>query len=142
MKKINYEIIFLSIILVFALFLRIYNLGNSGLWIDESISSIVSKNIIEKGVPLLDSGWFYGSAYFFHYIQAFFLLFGNTDFLARFSSVIFGLLTIVLAYFIGKEYSKSGGIISALFVSVFFLEVFFSRQARYYQLFQLMFFLS
>jgi len=30
MKKINYEIIFVSIILVFALFLRIYNLGNSG----------------------------------------------------------------------------------------------------------------
>lgn len=142
MKKINYEFIFLSIIIVFALFLRIYHLGNSGLWIDESISASVAKNIIEKGVPLLDSGWFYGGAYCFHYIQAFFLLFGNTDFLARFSSVIFGLLTVFLAYLIGKEYSKSGGIISALFMSVFFLEVFFSRQARYYQLFQLMFFLS
>jgi hypothetical protein len=47
-----------------------------------------------------------------------------------------------LAYFIGKEYSKSGGIISALFFAVFYLEVFFSRQARYYQLFQLAFFAS
>ncbi len=60
----------------------------------------------------------------------------------RFVSVIFGLLIIFLAYKIGKEYSKSGGLISALFMAVFYLEVFYSRQARFYQLFQLMFFLS
>jgi len=142
MNKIKKEYLFLGIILVFAFFLRIYSLGNPPFWIDESISSTASKMILEKGVPMFDSGLFYGRALIFHYLQAFFLLFGQTEFLARFISVIFGLLTIILAYFIGKEYSKSGGIISALFMSVFYLEVFFSRQARFYQLFQLMFFLS
>ena len=44
--------------------------------------------------------------------------------------MIIGMFTIVLAYFIGKEYSKTGGIISALFFSVFYLEVFFSRQGK------------
>jgi len=79
----------------------------------------------------------------FHYSQALsFLIGGVDDFSARFPSVIFGLLTIILAYYIGKEYSESGGLIAALFVSVFYLEVFFSRQARFYQLFQLLFFLS
>jgi endonuclease YncB( thermonuclease family) len=129
-------------ILIFALFLRVYNLGNASFWIDESISSMVSKNILEKGVPLLDSGWFYGGAYVFHYFQAFFLFLFMSEFGARIFSALIGVLTVLLAYFIGREYSKSGGIISALFMSVFFLEVFFSRQARYYQLFQLMFFLS
>jgi len=136
------ELWVLIAILVFALFLRVYNLGNASLWIDESISSMVSKNILEKGIPLLDSGWFYGGAYVFHYFQAFSLFFFMNDFGARIFSALIGVLTVLLAYFIGKEYSKSGGIISALFMSVFFLEVFFSRQARYYQLFQLMFFLS
>ena len=110
MKKTNWEIILISLILVFAFFLRIYNLGTAPLWVDEATSSMASKMIVAKGLPIFDSGLLYNRAYIFQYIQAFFLLFGQTDFLARFASVIFGLLTIVLAYFIGKEYSKSGGI--------------------------------
>ena len=141
-KKINLEYLLLGVILGFGFFLRIYKLDVPNFWIDESISTIASINIIEKGLPIFDSGLLYSRAYLFHYLQAFFLLFGQTDFLARFVSVIFGMFTIILAYFIGREYSKSGGLISALFMSVFYLEVFFSRQARFYQLFQLMFFLS
>jgi len=141
-RKINYELIILAVILLFALFLRVYNLGKPPLWVDEATSSMASRMIIEKGLPIFDSGLLYSRAYFFHYTQAFFLLFGANDFMARFPSVIFGLLTIVLAYFIGKEYSKSGGLIAALFTAVFYLEVFYSRQARFYQLFQLLFFAS
>ena len=140
MKKLGNETIILIIILVFAFFLRIYALGTPVFWIDEAISANVAINILSNGLPYLDSGLLYNRAYLFHYSQAFFMLFGQNEFLARFPSVIFGLLTIILAYFIGKEYSKTGGIISALFFSVFYLEVFFSRQARFYQLFQLAFF--
>ena len=142
MKKVKKEYLFLMIILIFAFFLRVYSLGTPVFWVDEATSSVASLMILEKGFPIFDSGLFYDRALLFHYLQAFFLLFGQTEFLARFVSVIFGLLTIVLIYFIGKEYSNSGGIISALFLSVFYLEVFFSRQARFYQFFQLLFFLS
>ena len=140
MKKLKQEIILLIVILLFALFLRVYSLGKPPLWIDEAISANVAKNILGTRLPYLDSGLLYNRAYLFHYIQAFFMLFGQNEFFSRFPSVIFGMLTILLAYFIGKEYSKKGGIISALFFSVFYLEVFFSRQARFYQLFQLAFF--
>ncbi len=141
-KKANWEVIILCLILVFAFFLRVYQLGVPSLWVDEATSGMAAKMILEKGIPVFDSGLLYDRAFVFHYLTAFFLLFGQTDFLVRFASVIFGLLTVLLAYFIGREYSKSGGIISALFMSAFYLEVFFSRQARFYQLFQLMFFLS
>ena len=137
MKKVNSEIILLILILLFAFFIRIYSLGNTPFWIDESISSIASRNIIEKGIPQFDSGVLYDRAYVFHYLQSFFFIFGVNDFTARLVSVIFGLLTVLLAYLIGKEYFKSGGLISALFMAVFYLEVFYSRQARFYQLFQL-----
>jgi len=140
--KKNYELYSLILILVFAFFLRVYNLGHPGLWIDESTSAVAARKITQHGVPRLDSGLLYSRAYFFHYMQAFFLLFGNSDFFVRFPSVIFGLLTIILAYFIGKEYSKSGGLMAGLFTAVFYLEVFYSRQARFYQLFQLLFFSS
>jgi hypothetical protein len=140
--KFNYTILILIIILIFAFFLRIYALSSQPLWIDESISGVASKMILEKGVPIFDSTSVYARAIVYHYAEAFFLLFGQNDFNARFFSVIIGMFTIVLAYFIGKEYSKTGGILCALFMSVFYLEVFFSRQARFYQLFQLMFFLT
>ena len=136
------EISLLVLILLFGLFLRVYELGKAPLWIDEATSAIAGKEIIEKGVPEFDSGLLYDRALVFHYSEALMLLFGLTDFNARFISVIFGLFTILLAYLIGREYSKTGGLISALFVSVFYLEVFFSRQARFYQMFQFMFFLS
>jgi len=136
------EIWALFIILAFAFFLRVYALGSAPFWIDESISTLVSQKIIEHGVPVMDSGMFYGGQIIFQYIQAFFLLFGSSEFNARIISVIFGLLTVLLAYFIGREYSKYGGLLSALFMSVFYLEIFFSRQARHYQMFQFFFFLS
>jgi hypothetical protein len=142
LDKIKLEHIILGVILIFGLFIRVYALGVPPLWVDEAISATTSVNIIEGGVPVLDSGMLYGRAYLFHYTQAFFLLFGETDFLVRFASVIIGLLTILLAYFVGREYSKSGGVIAALFVAVFYLEVFYSRQGRFYQLFQLLFFSS
>ncbi|MCH7850592.1 MAG: glycosyltransferase family 39 protein, partial [Nanoarchaeota archaeon] len=142
LEKIKLEHYALLVILLFAFFLRTFKLGLPSLWIDEATSAIASKMILLKGIPIFDSGVLYGRAYLFHYLQSFFLLFGETEFLLRFATVLIGLLTIVLAYFVGKEYSKSGGLIAALFMSVFYLEVFYSRQSRFYQLFQLMFFLS
>ncbi len=142
LKKIKLEYIGLFLIILFAFFLRIFRLGSPSLWVDEATSAMASKMILLKGFPIFDSGFLYSRAYIFHYFQSFFLLFGQTDFLVRFSSVLFGIATIILIYFIGREYSKSGGLISALFMSVFYLEVFYSRQSRFYQLFQLLFFLS
>jgi hypothetical protein len=141
-KKYNLKLILLSCILLFGLFLRIYALGVPSFWVDESISAITAQKIVETGVPVFDSGMSGARANVFHYIQAFFMLFGQTDFVARFISVIAGLLTIFLAYKFGNEYSKSGGLISSLFVTIFYLEVFYSRQARMYQMFQLFFFLT
>jgi hypothetical protein len=138
-----YEKIWLSVIISFGAFLRLYQLGKPAFWVDEATSANVAISIMHSGLPVLFSGGNSVGALFLHYSMALFgLIFGSSEFSFRLVSVIFGLLTIVLAFFIGKEYSKSGGIISALFFSVFYLEVFFSRQSRYYQLFQLAFFAS
>jgi hypothetical protein len=131
----------LCLMLVFGLFIRIYALGVPPLWVDEAISIGASSGVFFDGSPTSGSGFNHG-AYFLHYCMAFFLLFAKTEFFARLPSVLFGLLTIFLAYKIGKEYSDSTGLIGALFFSVFYLEVFFSRQSRYYQLLQLAFFAS
>ncbi|MEI6732257.1 MAG: glycosyltransferase family 39 protein, partial [archaeon] len=137
-KSHKLEYILLTLILIFALFLRLYALGDAPFWIDESISAVKSINILHGQASI----WPDDRANLFQYIQAGFLAFSQTDAAARLVSVLFGLLTIFLAFKIGKEYSNSGGIIAALFTAVFYLEVFFSRQARMYQMFQFFFFLT
>jgi len=136
MKK---EYILLTIILIFAFFIRISYLAEPPLWVDEAISVDIAQNTLATGIPQT-SGGIDRSAYFLHYSMAISLFFFESEFGARLPSVIFGLLTILLAFFIAKEFSKPAGIITALFFATFYLEVFFSRQSRYYQLFQLTFF--
>lgn len=139
----NKIVICITLILVYAFILRVYSLGSSPLWFDETISSLVASKIASNGLPILDSGVFYSRALIFHYLQGIFIfLFGQTDFIVRFVSVLFGLGTILLAFFIGKEFNKETGIIAALFTAFIFLEVVYSRQARFYQAFQFLFFLT
>jgi len=143
LQKNKVMIILLSIILIYALILRIYALGSSPLWFDETISSLASQKIAEKGFPQFDSGLFYSRAIIFHYLQSLFIfLFGASDSIVRLVSVFFGIGTIMLAFFIGKEFNKSTGVIAALLTAVLFLEVLYSRQARFYQAFQFLFFLT
>ncbi len=143
--KRNKKIILVSLFLLllfYGTFLRLYGLGSKSFWIDESMSALAASKIIEKGVPVYDSGAFYGRARIFHYLMSSFLLFGQNDFNARLISVIFGLATSILIFFIGKEYSDQAGWIA--FVLSLFLEIFvvYSRDARMYQMEMFFFFLS
>jgi len=56
----NHPYIFFIILVGFIL--RIYDLGNQSLWLDEAISSIAAIAFLEKGEPVLPSGIFYGVA--------------------------------------------------------------------------------
>lgn len=139
--------IILSFIIAFAFFLRIYALGENSMWVDEAISALAAREILEKGVPVFDSGFFYSRALIFHYLLAASLAFFPNDFGARLISIFFGVATVALAFFIGKEFDKEkkspvAGIVAALFTAILFLEIVYSRQARFYQMFQFLFFLT
>lgn len=139
--KRNKFVLMLAVIVLIGLFFRVYGLNEREMWIDEHISALAAENILHKGVPRFDSGFFYNRAFVFHYLEAFFLLvFGDIG--IRLLSVVFGVLTIILAYFIGKEYEKAAGICASLFVSLLFIEIWYSGMARFWQMFQFMLFLS
>ncbi|MCA9485666.1 MAG: glycosyltransferase family 39 protein, partial [Nanoarchaeota archaeon] len=141
--------ILLALIVTFGFILRVYALGSPVMWIDETISSLAMQNILEKGIPQFDSGLFYGRALVFHYISALFLWLIGGDFGPRFLSVLIGTGTIVLAFFAAREFSWKknekndvAGLVAALFTAVLFIEIVYSRQARFYQMFQFLFFLT
>lgn len=139
--------IILGLIIVFAFVLRVWQLGTPSMWFDETISSVAMREILEDGKIVFDSGVYYSRAHVFHYASAVFLWIFGGDFGARFFTALIGTATVLLAFFIGREFDKEKkkpyvGLIASLFVAVFFLEVLYSRQARFYQMFQFLFFLT
>lgn len=144
----NLVLIVLVLIVIWAFVLRVWGLGIGNMWIDEAISSVAAREILEKCAPELDSGLFYGRALVFHYLLALFIFIFGGDFGARLISVIFGVGSVVLSFFIAREFEDVGGknnaagLTAALLTSVLFLEIAYSRQARFYQMFQFLFFLS
>lgn len=134
----NITAVLLFIIVIFGATLRIYKLGFKSLWGDEIGQVLVSKNTI-AGIleghhlaPPLD-----------YIILHFFLYFGDSEFIARLPSAIFGILAIILIYKVGKIlFGAKEGLISAFLLSISPMHIWYSQEARMYSLFTFLSLLS
>jgi hypothetical protein len=145
-KKIDWKITFiLGILMIIGFIFRLRGLeSNSSFWIDEASSATFARAIVEIGKPQLLSGYMANDYTVHFYLMAFsFKLFGLSEFAARFPSVVFGVLTILAVFLLGKEYGGSKvGIIASTMTAFSVLEIVYSRQARSYQELQFFFILS
>lgn len=139
--KNKYIYVFLILLIVYGFFLRIYDLNTQSLWIDEGFSINAASQTLRYGYPLLESGYVYSGSLLHTYFSAFSIkIFGDVIFASRLISVIFGILSIIVTFYLGKEiYNRKIGLIAALFVTFSSIEIAWSRQARMYT--QLQFFL-
>ena len=143
----------LIIMLFFAAFLFLSNLGNHYLWQDEAQTALVSKTILTHGIPLgydgknyfsNELGAEYGKNYIwkwhtwlpFYATAASFLVFGINTFAARLPFALCGIATVILTYYFSKSLwkEKKVALLSSalLLLSVPFLIL--SRQCRYYSM--------
>ncbi len=138
------KITILTIIIIFSFSIRINHIEADSMWIDETISSTAAMMIIEKGVPEYDSGFYYHRSIFFHYLMAFFIYNIGGDMGARFISILFGTLTVLLAFFFGNLFFKKKltPYIFAGLIAVSSLEIIYSKQARFYQALQFFYYFS
>jgi 4-amino-4-deoxy-L-arabinose transferase-like glycosyltransferase len=130
--------ILLIVIFMFAGFIRIWNIDVPSLWVDEVNTVFAAKSIIETGNDTLPSGMEYGRAYLHSFVVSlFFRIFGVSEASARYPSVLFGLLSIWMAYLLGsKVFNRKIGLLSALMVAFSNFEVGWSRTARMYTMLQ------
>ena len=141
----------IGFLLIAASLLLLLNLGNQYLWQDEAQTALIATTVLKHGVPLgydgknyfsQQSGAEYGKNYIwrwhtwfpFYLLAAFFAAFGKSTFVARFPFALFGIATIILTYYAGKQLwgTRRAGFLSAaaLLVTVpFFL---LARQCRLY----------
>lgn len=140
-NKIDYQLLILLLIVIFALFLRVYQLGQipSGLFCDEAATGYDAYSLLKTGkdsngnfLPILINRHNTDNAeamYTYLTVPSVFL-FDLTIFSTRLLAAIIGTLTILTTYLLTKElFNKKIGLISAFLLAVSPWHLQFSRIA-------------
>lgn len=109
MKKVNWKLIgIVGGIIGFAVLLLLYKIGAQYMWTDEVFSFHAAKMILEKGIPLYDSGLYYGRSVIYNYLLAFSMkLFGVNEFGSRIINIPFVIGTTLLIFFFIRDIFRS-----------------------------------
>jgi 4-amino-4-deoxy-L-arabinose transferase-like glycosyltransferase len=145
MKNKKFPLIILGLIIVFGFILRIYNLGEQSFWIDEGFTMNAVLSTLEKGYPILDSGFHYSRSILNTYIiSGFVAIFGNNHLTGRLPAVLFGTGLIYLIYVFTKKLFKDEKIalLGSALIAFSYIHIAWSRQARMYMQFEFFFYLS
>ena len=136
--------IILLITVLLAFYLRIGNLGHLAFWGDDGHTFIGTISILKHGYPLLPSGNILWHGILGYYIEAIFVsILGTGEFVFRLVSVLFGTATVILIYFIGRDLAnRYVGLLAAAIMSLSSWYIHFSREVRYYSMFQFFYLLS
>lgn len=122
------------IILGLGLVLRLISL-NQSLWLDEAINIVAAQKFSLWGMVTQYSIADFHPPGYFVILWVWGRLFGLSELSARLPSVIFGVLTILLLYLIGKKLvSKQLGLLSAVLLAMNPLHIYYSQEARMYSL--------
>jgi 4-amino-4-deoxy-L-arabinose transferase-like glycosyltransferase len=144
--KVHFEFFALSFLCLIGFSLRLRGLSaNFSYWTDEDHVAIFARAILERGRPVLSTGYTTGSFQsLWYWITAIFMgLTKTSEFGSRLPSVFFGVLTIYLVFLTGKKLlSRKVGLVASLFTTFLTIEILWSRQARPYQALQFFYLLE
>lgn len=123
----------LIFILLISLFLRIYNLNKHDFWYDEATSLITAKNIAPQ--TLMDYGKIFTEPPLFCFLLKLWIILSKNESLFRLFPLIFGLLSVVPIYFVGKAlFNKKVGLISAFLLTISPFHIYYSQELKGYTL--------
>ncbi len=129
------------------------NLDRHFLWQDEAQTALLSKSILTNGIPFIHDGknsfsqelgaegsssgiykWHPWITFYIH--AAFFQLFGQSDFVARFPDALFGMGTVLLCFWIMRSTGRNlrVALLAAVVLSLMVSFILLSRQCRYYSM--------
>lgn len=130
----NFTILALFIIVIFGTYLRLLSFDSvQGLWNDEYVSWYISQKplLIEFAKGIFEQCHM---PLYYLYLKFITYIFGNSDVVLRLSSLIIGVLSIIVMYFVGKVNSNKLGLLCAFFTAISGILIYFSYEVRPYQL--------
>ncbi len=120
-------------LLVAALLLRVYRVGEDSLWFDEILSYRRATTGFGDAYDLMRDGTHPPG--FTQVVQRPWLAFGDSEFMVRFPSVVLGTATVGLTYMLGRRVGgRSVGLAGAALLTVLPLHLYYSREGRMYAL--------
>ena len=124
--------------------LRLIHIGTPSIWVDENITVSAAKGVIKTGRPVMPAGYVYGRGLLYTYsVAAAYRFFGISLENARRVSALFGLISILISYFLASGlFDRKTGLLTAFFMTVSYYEIGWSRVARMYTMLQMMNLLS
>lgn len=132
-RKVNLRESVLAGIVLLALVLRLYRLGAESLWYDET----VSVHLAGKSLPALiehTAGDIHPPGYYV-LLHGWTRLAGDSDFAVALPSLFFGVLLLILAYWLGaKVFGVKAGLAAALLVAISPYNIWYSQEVRMYTL--------
>ncbi|MFO7888939.1 MAG: glycosyltransferase family 39 protein [bacterium] len=140
-KRTNYKyylIILLMVLLIIGGFLRLWNLAERSLWVDEVNTVFAAQSVLEMGKPLHPSGVTYRVTPLFNNCVAFtYQILHVDEATSRIPAAFFGIFAVILVFYCAKEvFDKSVGLFSAFLMTFSHFEIGWSRVARPYTLLQ------
>ena len=133
----------LAIILAVGLWVRVANLAGPDLNIDEVLHVFAARSLLAGNGPMLPSGRPYRRAMPYTDAVAIAGRFGGVnEWTARVPSVIFGTLTIVLVFLMGRAWYGRDRFGSGIVTALAPMQIAFSREARMYTAFEFCFLLG
>ncbi|MFA5033853.1 MAG: glycosyltransferase family 39 protein [bacterium] len=140
--KINTPFILILIILLGS-FLRLYQLGNESIWIDEAVGI---ENASKPFVPMIKAMTFqdFSPPLYFTLVHFWIKIFGKSEFVVRALSAIAGIVSILLMYKLGTVlFGEKEGILGAFIFAISLKPpIWESQEARMYALFLLVVLIS
>ncbi len=139
-----YPLLILSALVAAGLGLRVVYLHSISLHVDEFISLLAIRGILQHGYPLLPSGTLYEQGLLFSYAEALLLrLFGFEAAVGRMFSLLISAVTIVLVYHVGSRMlSRRAGLVGAALLALSSEAIAWGARIRMYALLQLLVLLS
>ena len=128
-KNPYFTTIFLIILLAIGARIYFFNANHGNHWYDESIYAMKSKVMANEGFTegMLSHGWHRG--FVMEVFWSILFKMGLADTAMRISELILSVLAVLLTYLIGKELcSKRVALIAAVFMSVFWLNLFYTAR--------------
>jgi mannosyltransferase len=125
----------LTAILLVAIVLRLYGLGDESLWYDELLSwsrsgyDTLSEVIGQTARLSVHPPGYLGFLYF---VQKYW---GDSEWILRFPSALCGVLSVLVLFFLGARfYTKAEGLIAAALLAVLWCPIYYSQDARPYSM--------
>ena len=123
--------------------LRSYALGAQSLWLDEGQSAIFARAFLERGWPVVDHSEFTRGILHTAMTALSFWALGINEASGRIPAMVFGVLSIPLAFLIGRRMKNDRvGVMLAFLVTFATVQIAWSRQVRFYQQLQFFFMFS